>query len=101
MEKYSKQVAVKFGLNTRVLSDRGNQAASRFGLVFTLSEELREVYRSFGIDLERFNGDDSWTLPVPARFLVDAGGVIRHVDADPDYTVRPEPTELIDLIKSL
>ena len=84
-----------------MLSDRGNEAASRFGLVFTLPEDLREVYGSFGIDLERFNGDDSWTLPMPARFVVDTGGVVRHADADPDYTVRPEPVELTGLIKGL
>lgn len=101
MEKYSKQVAAKYNLKSRLLSDRGNQAASRFALVFTLPEDLREVYRSLGIDLERFNGDDSWTLPMPARFVVDAESVIRHVDADPDYTVRPEPGDLTGLIKAL
>ena len=36
-------------------------------LVFTLPEDLRGVYRAFGIDLPLLNGDDSWTLPLPAR----------------------------------
>lgn len=101
MQKYSKQIAAKYNLRSRVLSDQGNQAASRFGLVFSLPDDLREVYAGFGIDLEKFNGDDSWTLPMPARFVVDSEGIIRHVDADPDYTVRPEPADLIGLIKAL
>ncbi len=101
MQKYSKQVAAKYSLRSRVLSDQGNQAAARFGLVFSLPDDLREVYAGFGIDLEKFNGDDSWTLPMPARFVVEPAGTIRHVDADPDYTVRPEPGGLIGLIKAL
>jgi len=40
---------------------------------------------------EKFNGDASWTLPIPARFLIDRGGIIRWAEADPGYTTRPEP----------
>ncbi len=28
-------------------------------------------------DLEDFNGDASWTLPLPARMIIDTDGVIR------------------------
>lgn len=83
------------------MSDEGNQTASRFGLVFKLPDDLREIYAEFGIDLERFNGDDSWTLPMPARFVVGPEGVIHHVDVEPDYTIRPEPGDLIEIIKAL
>ena len=39
-------------LTFEVLFDAGNQVAESYGLVFTLSDSLREIYKSFGIDLE-------------------------------------------------
>lgn len=51
--------------------------------------------------LPEYNGDGSWELPVPARLVVDAGGVIRSADADPDYTRRPEPEATLDVLRRL
>ena len=67
--------------------------AAAFGLRFTLPEYLRRIYRTFPLDLEVFNGDASWTLPMPARFVIDRSGIIRAAEFDPDYTTRPEPAE--------
>ena len=72
-----------------------------FGLVFTLPWDLREVYRGFGIDLEKANGDASWTLPMPARYVVDQTGTIRSADVDPDYTQRTEPTDTVGALRAL
>ena len=88
-------------LSYALLRDRGNQAAAAYGLVFTLPPALKEVYLKVGIDLTKANGDASWTLPVPARFVVDRGGVIRSVDADPDYTRRPEPSATLEVLRAL
>ena len=83
-----------------MLRDRGNKVAARFGLVFTLPADLREIYLKFGIDLAKAHGDDAWTLPIPARFVLDRTGTIRSTDADPDYTRRPEPARTIEVLKS-
>lgn len=83
------------------LHDLGNTVAGRYGLVFTVPEDLQGVYRGFGLDLAKANGDDSWTLPMPARFVLDRAGVIRSRDVDPDYTRRAEPSETIAVLQSL
>ena len=83
-----------------VTGDRGNRVASRFGLTFTLPDDLKNLYRKFGIDLERFNGDDSWTLPMPGRFIVDPKGIILSADVHPDYTKRPEPKDIAAILKA-
>jgi peroxiredoxin len=75
--------------------------AAQFGLLWQLPEYLREVYRAFPLDLPKFNGDDSWTLPIPARFIIDKQGVIRGAQADPDYTTRPEPAETLEALRRL
>jgi peroxiredoxin len=75
--------------------------ANEFGLTFKLSEDLRRVYGKFGIDLKKYNGDESWTLPIAARFVIDSSGTVRAVDVDPDYTVRPEPAETLRILEGL
>jgi peroxiredoxin len=84
-----------------MLRDFGNRVAAEYGLVFTLPDDLRAIYTKFGIDLARGNGDGTWRLPVPARFVIDRGGVIRAVDADPDYTRRSEPADTVEVLRRL
>jgi peroxiredoxin len=84
-----------------VLRDLGNRVAEQYGLVFTLPEALQAIYTKFGIDLPKGNGDGTWRLPVPARFVIDREGIIRAVDADPDYTRRPEPAQTVEVLRRL
>ncbi len=84
-----------------VLHDLGNRVAEQYGLVFTLPETLQAIYAKFGIDLPKGNGDGTWRLPVPARFVIDRERIIRAVDADPDYTRRPEPAQTVEVLKRL
>lgn len=88
-------------LTFEVLSDPGNALAQKFGLVHTLPEDLRKIYLQFGIDVPKHNGDDSWTLPLAARFIIDREAVIRYAEAGADYTVRPDPQHTIDALKSI
>ena len=94
-------IADKAKLGFDILCDPGNRYAEQLGLSFALPDQLREVYDGFGINLPKFNGDSSWTLPVPARFVVDRDGIVRYSEADADYTVRPEPEETIAALKAV
>lgn len=82
-------------LGFEMLSDPGNEYAARLGLRFQLPVELKEVYLSLGIDLEESSGSPDWTLPVPARIVVDRTGIVRATDIDVDYTRRPEPGKTV------
>jgi peroxiredoxin len=84
-----------------MLRDFGNRVAESYGLVFALPDDLRAIYTKLGIDLARGNGDGTWRLPVPARFVIDRQGIIRAVDADPDYTRRPEPADTAKILEGL
>ena len=84
-----------------LLRDHGNRVAEAYGLVFTLPDDLRAIYLKLGIDLAKGNGDGTWRLPIPARFVIDHQGVIRAVDADPDYTRRPEPAQTVEILRGL
>ena len=84
-----------------ILTDRGNEVAAKFGLRFSLPGYLRQVYGTFPLDLEKFNGDASWTLPIPDRFVIDPQGIIRAAESDPDYTTRPEPEATVEALRAL
>ncbi|HDN9023625.1 peroxiredoxin-like family protein [Aeromonas veronii] len=78
-----------------VLSDEGNRVSASLGLVFELPEVLRPIYERFGIDIPASNGDDSFTLPVPATYILGQDRVARYHFVNVDYTQRAEPTQLI------
>ena len=84
-----------------MLKDAGNHVAARYGLVHSLPPDLQAIYAKNGIDLPAVNGDGTWTLPMPALFVLDRGGIIHAVDADPDYTKRPEPSDSIAVLDRL
>ena len=95
------EIKAKNNLAFPVLGDPGNQYAKQLGIAFGVPAELRKVYESFGISLPEYNGDDSWELPLPTRIVVAQDGKIRRIDADPDYTHRPEPEETVAALRSL
>ena len=92
-------MAAKQKLTFPILWDVRCETAEAFGLAFKLPDELRQVYLGFGNDLALRNGDPSWRLPVPSRFVIDAAGIVRAVQADPDYRYRPEPETTVDALR--
>ncbi|KZE66632.1 redoxin domain-containing protein [Paenibacillus jamilae] len=88
-------------LSFHVLSDMHNQTAEKYNLKFRLPEYAHEIYRSLGISLDTFNGDNAWELPVPATFVIDSEGMIRARFADADYQKRMEPAEVLQILRSL
>lgn len=83
-----------------ILSDVRNDVAARFGLRFALQDYLVELYKSLKNDLPAFNGDPSWTLPMPARYVIAPDGIIAYAEVNPDYTRRPDPADLLPAIRS-
>lgn len=98
------EVKRKHRLTYPVLSDRGNGFAKSLGVVYRLPDDLRALYAGFGIDLTTDQGlgpDDPWELPLATRLVVDRDGKVAGVDADPDYTVRPEPAATLEILRTL
>ena len=89
------------GLSFPILADAGGETAKAYGLRFRLPDDLIELYKGFGVDLPTFNGDPSWTLPMPARFVIGRDGVIAYSEVNPDYTRRPDPEELLPVLRRL
>ena len=67
----------------------------------TVDEEMRPLYREWGINLAEANGDESNELPVPATYVIDRQSIIRAAYVDKDYTRRMEPAHIVDTLKAL
>jgi len=100
--KYSLSMAEKHRLGFEVLSDAGNLVARRYGLVFSLAEPLRLLYKeTLGIELPTYNADKSYDLPMPGTFIVAPDGMIHYAFVDPDYTLRLEPAEILKSLREI
>jgi len=76
------------GLLFRVLTDLDLTYALSLGLVFWVGEKIKQTYRQFGIDLERFQGHGGWTLPIPATLVIGTNGRVKARFVDPDFRHR-------------
>ncbi len=97
----SLSTAQKSELDFLVLSDRDNLVAKKFGLVFKLPKNLQDLYKKFGIDLEKSNGTKQWELPLSASYVVAKNGKISFAFLDADYKKRAESKTLVAELKKL
>lgn len=88
-------------LGFEILRDEGNAVAKAFGLRHVLPPDLIEVYGKLGIDLPTSNGEDSQSLPMPARYVIDREGRVVAADVHADYTKRPEAEASLDALRSI
>jgi peroxiredoxin len=84
-----------------ILSDARGELANALGIRFALPDYLVELYKGFKNDLPTFNDDPSWTLPMPARYVIASNGVIAYAEVNPDYIRRPDPSELLPVLDRL
>jgi peroxiredoxin len=101
LERYTRALHNKLNLPFDILTDLHLKTAEQFGLVFTFPDYLRDLYRSWGSTLDRFHDELEYRLPMPARYIVDSNNVIRAADVNADYTIRPEPSETLRLLKQI
>lgn len=99
--KQSFFMADQHKLHFRLLSDVGNRVAREFGLVYRVPEDQQAIFRRSFVNLSLANGDDSWELPIPATYILESNGQVAYASADPDYTERPEPSEIVEQLKAL
>ena len=95
----SLEMRAQMKLDFDLLFDAGNSVAEAYGIAMQLPDDLIKVYAGRGIDLPTFDGDASWRLPVPARIVLAKGGALLAIEADPDYTRRPEPEETLAVLR--
>lgn len=91
----------KLGIPFPLLVDEGNRLAERYGLVMIVEETLRPLYQQWGYDLPAYNDDDSWTLPLPATYVIDRQGTVAAACVTRDISRRMEPDDILRTLHNL
>ena len=88
-------------LSFPIVTDKNGDIVEKFGLRWSLQPYLTEVFKMFKVDLPIIHEDDKWTLPMPARYVIDQDGSIVYAEVNPDYTQRPEPSDLFPVLDKI
>lgn len=91
---YNSQVSKQNDLQFKILCDQGNKIAEKYGLVFVLPENVRDLYKSVGADLEIFNNDNTYKLPIPATYVIDQNKKIIFASVDANYMERADVCDI-------
>lgn len=84
-----------------LLSDEGCLVAERYGLSYAVDSELAGLYQKVGHPLPDYNASHDWLLPLPACYLLDAGGTVRLSYVNPDFRVRLDPDRILQALAIL
>lgn len=71
-----------------VLCDVDNGYAASLNLVVWMGDEMLTLTKKAGVDLPRYQGNDSWSLPIPAAFVIGPDRRVLARFVDPDYRRR-------------
>ncbi len=81
-----------------ILSDPASKVAEKFGVAYRVPLYQQELFNTVFINLPHINGEDSWTLPLPATLAIGRDGIIKFAFADEDYTRRAEPADVLRVV---
>jgi len=98
VQQYAAQFQSESQARFPILSDVDNGYALSLGLVVWVGDEMQAVLRGVGHDLRKYQGNESWTFPIPATFVVDTSGRIAARFLDPDYRKRAAIEEVLDAL---
>jgi len=97
------EFAAKFRSETAspfpVLCDLDNGYALSLNLAIWVGREMENMMAERGRALPRYQGNDSWMLPIPATFVVGQDGKVKARFVDPDYRTRMDLDQLIAALK--
>jgi peroxiredoxin len=87
------------GATYPILTDVDNGYALSLNLAIWVGTEMQDKMLEFGVELEAYQGNASWMLPIPATFVVGSDGLVKARFIDPDYRRRMDVGELLDSVR--
>ena len=95
------RVAEMSALPFPILSDMDLGYSLMLGLVYGVGEEIKELYEDAGIELDRYQGNLGYLLPMAAKFIVDQNGVVRARQVNIEFRQRMEPNDIIAALRRI
>lgn len=99
-EKFNSELKADARALFPILSDMDNAYALAVNVAFWVGDEKQRYMKAAGWDISPFHGNDFWTLPIPATFVVGTDGRVKARFLDPDYRRRMGVEDLVAAVKS-
>lgn len=99
--QFPRQLKQNLGLDLKVLSDVDYGVAVSYGVLFRVPDETKTHYSGLGFDFGARHGSPAWMLPIPATYVIDTEGRIRSAFVEPDFTIREEPTQILESLRQV
>jgi peroxiredoxin len=96
-----RQLKRQLNLDLMMLADVDYGVAISYGVLFPVPDETKAHYAGLGYDFGHRHGSTEWMLPIPATFVIDEDGVVRGAFVEPDFTVRQEPSDILNNVRHL
>jgi peroxiredoxin len=97
----TKETVEEMGLKFIVLSDKGSAVEKKYNLVYTMPQPGQEAFKALGLDVPLYYGDNEWQIPIPAGYLIDTDGIIRHSYLDYDHSRLSLPPDFLKKLEEI
>lgn len=101
LPRYSRELKDYAGAPFPILADLDGGYALELSLLFWVGDEKRDAMKAGGFNIEPYQGNTTWMLPVPATFVVGTDGRVKERYIDPDYRRRMPIDDLLAALRGL
>jgi peroxiredoxin len=99
-QKFAAEFKSEAGSPFPVFTDLDNGYALSLNLAIWIGADLERMLSSFGRVLPDYQGNECWTLPIPATFVVGRDGRVAARFVDPDFRRRMSVEDLIAALRA-
>jgi peroxiredoxin len=98
---YTGQAVNSSDLPFPLLSDVDLGYSLSLGLIFWVGPEIIRLYQEVGVELEKYHGNQSYFLPMAAKFIVGRDGLVKARQVNIEFRERMEPEAIIAALEEL
>ena len=99
-QQFAAEFKADSGAPFPVLTDLDNAYALLLNLAIWMGAELETMIAAAGFDVAKYQGNDSWMVPIPATFVVGTDGRVKARFVDPDYRKRMAIEDLLAALRN-
>jgi peroxiredoxin len=81
-----------------MIHDDGYKIMKAYDVNYRVDDPMFAKLKTYGIDLEKGNGNTDHVLPVPATYIINKSGKISFVQFDKDYTKRVSVNQILQML---
>jgi peroxiredoxin len=99
--QYTKKSIIENDAPFPILTDIDLSYALLLGMIYWVGAEVMRLYTELGLQLERFQGNRSYFLPVAGKFVVGRNGIVEAREVNIDFRQRMEPKDILAALSRL